>query len=293
MSDKHIPTTQTPAERVHAALSAHPSLKRVVKAASGPGGLSRLSLCDQISLKSLRALRLALSDKALSLHVPSILIGRLDDQLVLSFPTKQREAATESTHGGSVEDAQNTSSGSARKQARAKRSRSDSALDLARMTVRRLSGMKEATKTGRGKATAADAAQNVVAALVALRTSDGAVPLESYAVSRRPAGSWGAEPFEASNAAKGGKADSENSSPPLPPAEDRVLVAARMTQGVGLPLHEVCAALQECEDGMVTIDEGMLDATFTLPHSASAAQAQTASMILVGVPRGLSSAPST
>lgn len=298
-------STPTPAEKAKRVLDAHPCLHRVALSATGTEDLSRLAVSPSLSLKTLRVLCAALTNAALGVAPEAVLVGRLDKELVLSFPKPPSSDAADPTKetrlvprvpgpspagsflGVALPSLPSFFSSSAprttvqssegRKEARAKRSRTDSALDLARNTVRRLAGGDE----GEGAASLAAAtssAQRVVAALVALRTSDGAVPLESYAVSRRPAGSWGSV-----SAAEAGQKDS-GTEKETEAAADTVLVAARMVQGVGLPLQDVCDALQSCEDGMLTIDESMLASGFRLPHSAPALHARTASMLIVGVP---------
>ena len=300
-------STLTTAEKAKRVLDAHPCLHRVALSATGTTDLSRLAISPSLSLKTLRVLCAALTEAALGVLPEAVLVGRLDKELVLSFPNPPSSDSTDPTKetrlvprvpgpspAGSFlgvalpslpsffsSSAPKTTgqSSAGRKEARAKRSRTDSALDLARNTVRRLAGGDEGEGAA-SMAAATSSAQRVVAALVALRTSDGAVPLESYAVSRRPAGSWGSVAAAVGTGQKGSETEKETEDA----ATDTLLVAARMAQGVGLPLQDVCDALQSCEDGMLTIDESMLSSGFRLPHSAPALHARTASMLIVGVP---------
>lgn len=95
------------------------------------------------------------------------------------------------------------------------------------------------------------AAQQCVASLLRLRGAGGEAVVESWAVSMRKKGEWGA-------------------------TQDReaLVLAARLTAGVALPLGALCAVVRTCRDGLLTLETDKIDQTFNLPLSDQGRAAQ-------------------
>ena len=109
------------------------------------------------------------------------------------------------------------------------------------------------------------AAKDTAAALLRLRGHGGEPVVESWAVSLRRRGEWGA----------------------ARDAEHSLVVAARLSAGIAVPLAALCGALDACKDAMLSIGGASDGTDLDLPLSA-ASRAADAKTILVcaGVPRG-------
>lgn len=109
------------------------------------------------------------------------------------------------------------------------------------------------------------AAKQCVADMLKLRGAGGEVVVESWAVSVRTKGEWGAT------------------------AERETLVlGARLVAGVALPLGALCAAVATCRDGLLTVDTEKVDAAFDLPLSdqgkAAQGSGQRSILLMAAVP---------
>ena len=109
------------------------------------------------------------------------------------------------------------------------------------------------------------AAAQCVASLLRLRGAGGERVVESWAVSMRKKGEWGA-------------------------TQDReaLVLAARLTAGVALPLGALCAVVRTCRDGLLTVDTDKVDPTFDLPLSdqgkAAQGSGQRSILLMAAVP---------
>lgn len=86
------------------------------------------------------------------------------------------------------------------------------------------------------------AAQECVASLIKLKGAKGESVIESWAVSLRKSGQWGAG----------------STGPSL-------VIAARMTAGVAIPLGTLCNAMRVCRDGMLAVSTDRIHEEFDLP----------------------------
>lgn len=99
-----------------------------------------------------------------------------------------------------------------------------------------------------------NAARGVLEAMLETRGVSNEPVIESWAVSLRKPGSWGATQ-------NGGGVPS-------------IVIGFRLTAGVPIPLGELCNALRVCRDGLVTTSTERVNTDFDLPLSDQGAAAQ-------------------
>jgi hypothetical protein len=174
-------------------------------------------------------------------------VGSIEDKLVISV----READKDDNSGNKAKSSSNGK----------KRGRDTAEEDAERAVdrVRRCGADAECIPNA-----SYAAAKETAAALLRLRGHDGVPVIESWAVSLRRRGEWGA----------------------ARDAEHSLVVAARLSAGIAVPLAALCGALDACNDSMLSIGGASDGTDLDLPPSA-ASRAADAKTILVcaGVPR--------
>ena len=118
-------------------------------------------------------------------------------------------------------------------------------------------------------------AKQTISNLLKIKGSSGENALESWAVSLRKPGDYGAAP------SKDGRSS--------------LVIAARMAGGLPIPMSAIYSALQFCKDGMITVSNDKVSTEFDLPMTEQCKEAhergQKSILFLASVPH-VDSAPS-
>jgi hypothetical protein len=113
-----------------------------------------------------------------------------------------------------------------------------------------------------------ETATDVLAGLIKLRGVGGESLIESWGLSLRTGGQWGA--------------------PAAPDAPPNLVVCARLSAGVAVGIREVVEALRPCKDGLFTVNPETVNVDFNLPQHEQSLTAQSSGqrsvLLLASVP---------
>ena len=113
-----------------------------------------------------------------------------------------------------------------------------------------------------------DAAKDVLTEIIKLRGTSGEQLVESWGLSLRTGGQWGAP--------------ADKDSPP------NLVISARLSAGVAVGIRDVVAAVAPCKDGLLTVNGDSVNSDFRLPQTEQSITAESGGqrslMLLASVP---------
>lgn len=220
------------------------------------GAVSVHTMPASVALSSVRAFGELASDCGYGRRA---FFASVDGKIVFSVNTKYDRGA----RGATLTAGDTGATGHTGASATGKKRRRDTVRDEVE------SAMERVRRSGEQARALPDSAfervEKTACALLQLTGADSERIIESWAVSVRGAGEWGA-------GASGGP---------------RLVLAARISAGVAIPVDSAASALKLCTDGMLTVAPARVGRDFVLPMSDEARVAQssgqTSMLLLVSV----------